>query len=150
MPAFTEKQKSYIEARRAGLKPNAAAIEAGYSTASAERVAISFEKRPDFQRAIKKTRNSVGSPGVLSSEVADSYLHDHYDTPLDLFLHLMNEPKAPKGLRIEAAKIAAPFVHGKVQPAGGKGKKEQLQERVNELRSTSKRRPRSAPNRSIN
>ena len=159
---MTPKQVAYIENRIAGLDPQAAAIAAGYAATGANQVASSLEKRADVQKAIKKKakpeqnagrsaggRKSVGQKvdelAAAASGDKDNWMRDHYDSPLDMMTHIMNEPRAPKGMRFESAKIAFPFVHGKVAPAAGKGKKEQQEERAKEQSRNGKFARRSAP-----
>ncbi len=56
-------------------------------------------------------------PGLLPSEAsADPEL-----TPLDFMLQVMRDPAATRSERIDMAKAAAPYFHGRVGAAGGKG-----------------------------
>lgn len=159
---MTPKQRAYIENRIAGLRPKQAAIAAGYAPTGADQAASILEKRADVQKAIKKKAvpgaNSAGSARGRRSdserveefvETAESegenWMKDHYDSPLDLFLHVMSEPRARPALRFEAAKQAAPYVHGKVAPAASKGKKAEAEERAKDKATVGKFRRRAAP-----
>lgn len=159
---MTPKQRAYIENRIAGLAPKQAAIAAGYAPTGADQAASVMEKRADVQKAIKKKvvpgPNAAGSargrrPDADKSgefvetaqEEGESWMKDHYDSPLDLFLHVMSEPRARPALRFEAAKQAAPYVHGKVAPAAAKGKKAEAEERAKDKATGGKFRRRAAP-----
>lgn len=159
---MTPKQRAYIENRIAGLAPKQAAIAAGYAPTGADQAASVMEKRADVQKAIKKKvvpgANSSGSANGRRSDAqkaaelveqveteGENWMRDHYDSPLDLFLHVMSEPRARPALRFEAAKQAAPYVHGKVAPAAAKGKKAEAEERAKEKAARGKFQRRAAP-----
>lgn len=129
---------AYIEHRIAGLEPRDAALAAGY-VQSGLRVAICrLEQREDVRVAIRvakrggKTkltpkvvhgqRQSIQTPddlddadsaGDTTSRLKPWSLKTKYDNPLSLLLDVMNNPKAPGGLRIQCAKDAMPYVHAR-------------------------------------
>jgi hypothetical protein len=43
-------------------------------------------------------------------------------TPLDYLLHVMRDPKMPRAMRFEAARVAAPYVHPRLQAVEHSGK----------------------------
>ena len=45
-------------------------------------------------------------------------MKDSYDSPLELLRDVWNNPKAPKGIRYQAAKDALPYLHARME--GGK------------------------------
>lgn len=47
-------------------------------------------------------------------------LKEHYDSPLELLLDVMNNGQAPAGLRIQCAKDAMPYCHAKKSEGGKK------------------------------
>lgn len=157
---MTPKQVAYIRNRIDGQRPREAAIAAGYAPTGAAQAAAMMEKRADVQKAIKKkvvppVNEALAAGGVqrgaaeLAKDAAadpDNWMRDYYETPLDLLKHVMNEPRAAKGLRFEAAKIAAPYMHGKAEPENkGKGKKAQAEEVAKQKAKTGKFQRRAAP-----
>lgn len=163
---MTPKQAKYAENRIAGLGRKEAAIAAGYSPQSADSAAARCENVPEVRSAIKKgalpavikPKKSPGRPSLRSKvegvvkaagRESQSYLKESYDSPLDLLLDVVSQPLAPDGLRIECAKIAAPFVHGKPAPKA-LGKKEQADARAKELARGGRFTPRRAPKALVN
>lgn len=47
-------------------------------------------------------------------------LKEHYDSPLELLIDVMNNGQAPAGLRIQCAKDALPYCHAKKSDGGKK------------------------------
>lgn len=117
--SFTDKQKAFIQAKANGVGHAEAAKIAGYSASSAAVTATKLMARKDVQKAVAELRaGSSEALGVSSgdgSEVTDWALKDHYDSPLDLLIDVMNNPQAPKSLRYTAAKDALPYKHGRVE-----------------------------------
>lgn len=144
---------SYIAHRIAGSDPTMAARLAGYSEGPGLKVAASRnETRADVREAIRKakkqgaalgravtgkpSRKTVaarGRPSLLTSTLLDNdpdnplepwKLKDSYKgDPLALLLNVMDNPKAPAGLRIQCAKDAMPYIHARKEGTKGDQKK---------------------------
>lgn len=116
---FTEKQKLFIQAKANGLPSRQAALAAGYSGSGAAANASALWAKPEVRAAVKKMREEMGAdaPDEINPG-KPTVLKDRYESPLDLFTDLMNNPKAPDGLRIEAAKQAMQYMHAKPNPTG--------------------------------
>lgn len=126
----------YIEQRIAGVAPEAAALAVGYSRSGIRVTICNLEARADVKKAIRSGKR-VGkrlSAQVLKQStskrqyrsVADEpdgddvpeqlkpwALKDRYSSPLDLMIDVMNNKKAPGGLRIQCAKDAMPYCHAR-------------------------------------
>lgn len=137
MPA--SKIDEYVAQRITGLPPLQAAITAGYAHAGISAVCNRLEAREDVRKAIRAASKGVGKSKQLRPlksptskrqyrSVADEPRHgdgpdestlspwklrDRYDSPLDLLKDVMNNPKAPGGLRIQCAKDALPYCHAR-------------------------------------
>ena len=130
--ALGGKMQAYAAARAQGLRPLDAAAHAGYSGSGIKVTTSRIEARSDVQAEIKRIKKggvTVTAPGGKeSAEERDEKwgMRDSYDNPLDLMLDVMNNPKAPKSLRYQAAKDALPYCH----PRKEGGKKEEASERA--------------------
>lgn len=115
------KMQQYAEARAQGLAPQAAGLAAGYSGSGLAVTVSRIEKRDDVRAEIKRLKRG-GKPEPESKTddgSVDSWaMKDRYDSPLALLEDVMNNPKAPKGIRYQAAKDALPYKHARVE--GGK------------------------------
>lgn len=138
MPA--SKIQEYIEQRVAGVDPLNAGLAVGYAVASISVQLAKLESREDVRQAIRVAKRGAGKSKPLHSlksptgkreyrSVADEprpdkdpldpwRLRNHYDSPLDLLRDVMNNSKAPAGLRIQCAKDALPYCHARKE--GGK------------------------------
>lgn len=127
--ALRGKMQAYAEARAAGLAPKDAAAHAGYEMAGVAVTVSRMERRADVQAEIKrlkragKREDSGDSPEVERGKWA---MRDHYSSPLDLMLDVMNNPQAPTSVRYQAAKDALPYCH----PRKEGGKKDEAKERA--------------------
>lgn len=150
MSTLTEKQAGFVAAKLAGMKNEEAAIHAGYSLRGAKQQATALMRHPDVAAAIRKGKRAANKAEGMS--VADRIaadlaghperrLQDKYDSPLDLFLDVMNNSKFPDGTRIACAKEAMPYCNARV---GEKGKKESQKERAGEI-SRGRYSPKQAP-----
>lgn len=127
--ALRGKMQAYAEARAAGLAPKDAAAHAGYEMAGVAVTVSRMERRADVQAEIK--RLSRAGKGEDSSDSPEDErgkwaMRDHYSSPLDLMLDVMNNPQAPNGVRYQAAKDALPYCH----PRKEGGKKDEAKERA--------------------
>ena len=119
--ALKGKMQAYAEARAQGLSPADAAAHADYS-GSGSRVTVSrIEARADVQAEIRRLKKG-GSVADKSEPEGDDpepwQMKDKYDSPLALMEDIMNNPRAPKSLRYQAAKDALPYCHARKE--GGK------------------------------
>lgn len=127
----------YIQHRLDGAEPLQAARLAGYAEGAGLKVVASRnEIRADVREAIRKAKRAgktvtvARKPGQRKASRVDTgveaiinplepwKLRDHYESPLDLLQDVMNNPKAPGGLRIQCAKDAMPYCHARKE--GGK------------------------------
>lgn len=134
--ALTAKMKAFAQAVVDGLSNKDAAISAGYSEKSAMQQGSKLANNPEiiayidqFKSVKKLTPKSekltLKKPKVNSvdSEENDNPLDDENyakDDPLQFLLDVMNKSD-DMFMRVNAAKAALPYVHGKV---ADKGKKE--------------------------
>ena len=127
--ALNGKMQAYAAARAQGLRPLDAAAHAGYSGSGIKVTTSRIEARSDVQAEIRRLKSGVQVKPPVSTEVTDIdkwAMRDKYANPLDLMLDVMNNPKAPKSLRYQAAKDALPYCH----PRKEGGKKEEKEERA--------------------
>lgn len=122
--ALNGKMQAYAAARAQGLAPVDAAAHAGYAGSGIRVTTSRIEARSDVQAEIKRLKRG-GRPVTVKPPVStdapdmDKWgMRDEYDSPLDLMLDVMNNPKAPKSLRYQAAKDALPYCHPRKE--GGK------------------------------
>jgi phage terminase small subunit len=117
--ALKGKMQVYAEARAAGLRPVDAGIQAGYAAAGVRVTTSRLEARVDIQDAIKRFKNkgrkvkSTAAGMETEGEFEKWLMKDHYESPLALLQDVMNNPKAPKSLRYQAAKDALPYCHAR-------------------------------------
>lgn len=147
MKTFTAKISAYCQHRAAGVPVGKAAIAAGYLPSSAAVTASRLEPRADVQAEIKRLKrqgktnpSAVGGdslPDRDSSPLAPWALKDKYANPLELMLEVMNNPKAPIGIRIQASKDALPYCHAR---KGESGKKDAAQEAAEKVAGSKKSR----------
>lgn len=128
--ALNGKMQAYAAARAQGLRPLDAAAHAGYSGSGIKVTTSRIEARSDVQAEIRRLKKG-GKPVVNLPETDNDPLEkwamrDSYANPLDLMLDVMNNPKAPKSLRYQAAKDALPYCH----PRKEGGKKDEVKERA--------------------
>ena len=141
--ALTKKQRLFVNAKAAGATNKEAAQAAGYAESSASAAGSRLAKHHAVAAELEKLNSGQivngadRSPGQFEDEtVGDDkggeYLPelDQTDDPLVWLLALMNEPKAKVFDRRNAAQKAIDFIHSK---KGEKGKKEQVQEKANEI-----------------
>lgn len=118
------KHEKYALARAMGVPAREAAISVGYAAAGAAVQASRLDSRADIKKAVAKFKrggkSSTDDAESDTEERTKSYLKPRYDTPLALLEDLMNNPKAPDSVRVESAKLALPYRHGKVAEGGKK------------------------------
>ena len=116
--ALKGKMQKYAEGRANGLAPKDAARMAGYAEGGSLKVAVSrMEARADVKAEVDRLRKQSGA--AEPDEGREQWgLKDHYDSPLELMLDVMNNPLAPVSARYGAAKDALPYCHARKE--GGK------------------------------
>ena len=134
--ALTAKMKAFAQAVVDGMSNKDAAISAGYPEKSAMQQGSKLSKNPeviayiDQYSAAKKltsekkklTPEKPTVKPVDSGENSNPFEDDYAkDDPLQFLIDVMNDKDNEMGLRLNAAKSALPYVHGKV---ADKGKKE--------------------------
>ncbi|QYW02475.1 terminase small subunit [Stenotrophomonas phage Silvanus] len=129
MAKINPKHDQYAQARALGVPGREAAISVGYAAAGAAVQASRLDSRADIKKAIAKYKRN-GKSDTPAAESDDevprkSYLKPRYDSPLALFEDLMNNKGAPDSVRVEAAKLALPYRHGKITDVGKKEKERQ-------------------------
>ena len=108
---------AYISHRVNGAAPSQAATLAGYSARGINQTASRLEAREDVMRAVRgESREEAEEPQTNTSWA----LKEHYDSPLELLIDVMNNGQAPAGLRIQCAKDALPYCHAKKSDGGKK------------------------------
>jgi len=124
MSKIAEKYERYAQARALGVPGREAAISVGYASAGAAVVASRLDSREDVRKLVAKFKRNGKSDTQAAEKAAEeprrTFLKPRYDTPLALLEDLMNNQKAPDSVRIEAAKLALPYRHGKIAEAGKK------------------------------
>ena len=108
---------AYISHRVNGAAPSQAAMLAGYSARGINQTASRLEAREDVMRAV---RGDAPEDETSPQENTAWALKEHYDSPLELLLDVMNNGQAPAGLRIQCAKDAMPYCHAKKSEGGKK------------------------------
>lgn len=116
------KMQAYAAARAQGLRPLDAAAHAGYSGSGIKVTTSRIEARSDVQAEIRRLKRGGEGANVEVEENDNGRdqwaMKDHYSSPLELMKDVMNNPKAPKSLRYQAAKDALPYCHARME--GGK------------------------------
>jgi phage terminase small subunit len=141
MRSFTEKQLKFIDNKAQGLKDKQAGLMAGFAPNSVSQTVSALMQRPEIKKAIAAKRKELGKP-VVDNKKEIPLLKDHYDSPLALYDDLWNNPNAPLGLRVEAAKQAMPYHHARIGEQGKKEKKDIAAKEVAKGRFQTKQPPR--------
>lgn len=135
--ALSEKMKKFAQAVVDGLSNKEAAISAGYAEKTASQQGSKLKKDPEISvyierlKADKEGRSLTSEkPKVKAIETSsyedDDPLEDQYSTddPLDFLINVMKNGGNEMMLRVNAARAALPYVHGKVAEKGKKETKE--------------------------
>ena len=138
--ALTEKKKMFALAKHKGMDNKNAAISAGCSEKTASAAATRFMKDQDVVDYLERLSSApneqvvnhvVKSIATTSNVVNAKKLSD----PLEFLESVYSDPVEDMALRVNAAKAALPYVHGKVAE---KGKKETKAEDAKTATSTGK------------
>lgn len=125
--ALTAKKKLFAEAVLRGKSNKDAAIEAGYSAATAAPAGSRLIKDKDIAKYITacrkemKAREVPADPAPMPFDIARVLQHSD---PKAFLLAAMNDHKMEDKLRIDAAKALMPFVHKKLGEGGKKEEQE--------------------------
>ena len=135
--ALSEKMKKFAQAVVDGLSNKEAAISAGYAEKTASQAGSKLRKDPEIIVHIEKLKAdkegrslTPEKPKVKAIETSsyedDDPLEDQYSTddPLDFLINVMKNGGNEMMLRVNAARAALPYVHGKVAEKGKKETKE--------------------------
>ena len=134
--ALSEKMKKFAQAVVDGLSNKEAAISAGYAEKTASQAGSKLRKDPEISVYIEKLKadkegRSLTSekPKVkpVSSHEDDNPIEDQYSTddPLDFLINVMKNGSNEMMLRVNAARAALPYKHGKIADQGKKQTKEE-------------------------
>lgn len=127
MNKLTVKQRKFVQAKLQGKSNKDAAIEAGYSERSAGMMGSQLMQNPTIKVCLDSLiQSDLGDGGAsmpLVSAVLEQELEKFAD-PLEYLRSVYTDHRQPEKLRIEAAKAALPYVHGKVGDVGKKQSRE--------------------------
>ena len=127
--ALTAKMKAFAQAKLQGKSNKEAAVLAGYSERSATMQGSQLAKNPEVI-AYLASLNIQGGGGIdymplgeaaISAELKDM---DNVTNSLEFLQYIYKNPRIDRKTRIEAAKAALPYEHGKVAETGKKEQKE--------------------------
>lgn len=133
MTKLTEKQRKFVQAKLQGKSNKEAAIEAGYSERSAGMTGSQLMQNPLIKSYLESGIKSDLGDGGTSLPLVASALALELETiadPLEYLRSVYTDHRQPEKLRIEAAKAALPYVHGKV---GDIGKKQSREDEANDI-----------------
>lgn len=160
---INEKHHIFAKARANGADNKEAAIEAGYSASSAAQQGSRLAREPEIKALIAKYSKQAppekpavelnlhesNVTGFGVGAVQNRYIENHADEgdaspldaiktedPLQFLIGAMNCSGLDDGKRIDAAKAALPYKHGKI---GEKGKKEGQNDTANGITQESNR-----------
>lgn len=123
-----QRRRQFCKLIVSGMGKADAAIEAGYSQHGAGGNATRLLKMASVKNEIIKLRKELDA---RVEEDERARLKDHYDTPLDLFMDIVNNPAMPYSARVQAAKEALPYTNAKLGPKGKKAMKEEAAQAAN-------------------
>lgn len=125
--ALTEKKKAFAQSKHDGADNKQAAIFAGYSPESASQAGSRLAKDPDVIAHIERLKINTEVKPEIKPEQRPIITKKDIETagnradPLEFLISIFSDPVEDMKLRLDAAKAALPYVHGKVAE---KGKKE--------------------------
>lgn len=141
--ALTGKKRAFADAVLAGKSNKDAAIDAGYSAATASAAGSRLVKDEDVVAYLSKQREKAekranSAQSDSQDEVTEAAVSAGFDLssimafkdPKDFLLAAMNDPETEQRLRIDAAKALMPFVHQKLGEGGKKDAKDDAAKRA--------------------
>lgn len=125
--AMTEKKRLFADGILAGKKQGQAAIDAGYSEATARQIASKLMRDADVMAYIAQVNGAVSKIAANATEGArtktEAEINGYEKDPRAILVRLMNS--ADPDMALNAAKALMPYVHGRIAPAGKKEDKAQ-------------------------
>lgn len=123
--ALTAKMKAFAQAKLQGKSNKEAAVLAGYSERSATMQGSQLAKNPEVIAYLDSLNNQGGGgiehmplgEAAISAELKDM---DNVTNSLEFLQYIYKNPRIDRKTRIEAAKAALPYEHGKVAEKGVK------------------------------
>lgn len=131
--ALTERKRKFVEALQSGMSGAKAAIHAGYSEKGASVQACNLMKDENVMAALERKEAVNLAKQKAKAEGKTINLPDlskQYDDPKEFLLAVMNDATEEKKLRVEAARVVMPFIHGKIGEGGKKENKQKAAEAV--------------------
>lgn len=125
--ALTAKKKAFAQAKHDGADNKEAAIFAGYSPETASQAGSRLAKDPDVVAYIERLKINTEVKAETKPEPRPIITKKDIETagsradPLKFLEEIWTDPVEDMKLRMDAAKAALPYFHGKVAE---KGKKE--------------------------
>ena len=127
--ALTAKMKAFAQAKMQGKSNKEAAVLAGYSEGSAVSRGSQLAANPDVITYLAALQKQGGGgidlmplgEAAISAEIKDM---ENVTNSLEYLQYVYKNPRIDRKTRIEAAKAALPYEHGKVAEAGKKEQKE--------------------------
>lgn len=127
--ALTEKMKAFALAKMQGKSNKEAAILAGYSAGSAASRGSQLEANPEVV-AYLASLNNQGGGGIDHMPLGESAIRaeekdmQSVNSSLEYLQYVYKNPRVDRKIRIEAAKAALPYEHGKIGEKGVKAGRE--------------------------
>ena len=124
--ALTAKKKLFADAVMRGKSNRDAAIEAGYSAATASAAGSRLVKDTAVAEYLKKCQEETKeAPPKSATSAFDINRALQYSDPQAFLLATMNDSRTEDKLRIDAAKALMPFMHQRLGEGGKKDAKEE-------------------------
>ncbi|MHA3048669.1 terminase small subunit [Acinetobacter sp. ANC 4639] len=123
--ALTAKMKAFAQAKLQGKSNKEAAVLAGYSERSATMQGSQLAKNPEVI-AYLDSLNNQGGGGILHMPLGEAAISaelkdmDNVTNSLEFLQYIYKNPRIDRKTRIDAAKAALPYEHGKVAEPGVK------------------------------
>ncbi|MDR6585537.1 terminase small subunit [Herbaspirillum frisingense] len=129
--ALTARKRLFADAVMRGKSNKDAAIEAGYSAATASAAGSRLVKDPVVNAYLNKCREETKvSSGEVANTPFDINRALQYSDPRAFLLATMNDPKTEDKLRVDAAKALMPFMHKKLGEGGKKDARDEEAKKV--------------------
>lgn len=111
----SQRQRDYIKLRSTGVPQSQAAIEAGYSPASAAHTASKLEANATIRQAIQRAQAALNPDAVqqVARLAIDAPTPEQLADPLNFFSAMMQDAQHDPELRLKAAKALAQFTLSK-------------------------------------
>ena len=123
--ALTPKKRLFADCLFSGMSNKEAAIEAGYSKATASQQGSKLAKDEDVLRYLKQLKDQAKTEVKKKQEVKVlpevKYVDDDepkIKVPKEALLKLMNDPDP--AMQLKAATALMPYMHARIAPAGKK------------------------------